>query len=784
MHRLIARPHLCHRIATERAGVIFLRAPAGAGKSTVLSMAAKAMGKEICNLQQPRMSDVRDGWLFWDVPVSARLARLSAPLMETVDVLVIACRPDQRISGLARFILHRGSVTLDAGDLTFSVEELGELPVEEANRLIRDYAGWPVFLPLTRQKDPRLSIDYLRENFLGHLSPGQTALLSIWLETRSPVTVEEWTGLLPPRLVEAPDEHRELLTLLTDAVSERLATFETTVAVIEVAAAFEQAGRALDAMSLLLDHGHEAHAAQILERARGLELIYRNSLRTFRDIIMRFSHEMIATNEVVLFAMARTLLKLGELQRVRHLVGKHLGSDYLDPLKVLLRGSRFSFAARTFRLNLMISEDLMPTDAMITRLGEFMADYPMGDYGKWAAYYNALLEFEIRRRNFREAEAAAARALIYLGHMGGQPLLEFFIHLHQTVLRLMSGDALFARRAVQEARQKLEQVPHAAEAEFRMLRLAEACISYEAGQPRDLLQFVQNEFDDFAAAEIWPSLMQFALHYASQVLADHFPMVIRPGFLDGLWIHLSEGLQFHAMMEIRTAVAYQNANRWSDAAATLSAVRMRIGRNWVESANEELTRLTRRDEISYAMAWLRDSVRLSTPRPYLSRQIDALIANPKVTNREKVALQLWQSYAAYQRRDNAATRAHLLSALEGATRLGCNGVLSEERIFLSPLLKNQRIRSFIETSSDVRTALSLFASSVNSPQAKALQGGLSQREVQMIQLIASGMSNKRIAHTLNVSEVTVKFHLGNLFRKLGCHRRAEAIRAATALGWL
>ncbi|WP_349960481.1 response regulator transcription factor [Rhizobium sp. ZPR3] len=784
MHRLIARPHLCHRIATARAGVIFLRAPAGAGKSALLSMAAEAMGRRICSLQQPRMSDVEDGWLFWDVPVSARSARLSTQVIETISVMVIACRPDQRISGLARFILHRGSATLDAGDLTFSDEELLELPAEEANRLVKDYAGWPVFLPLTRRQDPRLSIDYLRENFLGHLSPGQTALLSIWLETRSPVSSEEWVGLLPPLLVQTPAAHEELLKLLTSAVSERLASFETTVAVIEVASAFEQAGQALDAMSLLLKHGHEAHAAQILERARGLELIYRNSLGTFRDIIMRFSHEMIATNEVVLFAMARTLLKLGELQRVRHLVGKHLGSDYLDPLKVLLRGSRFSFAARTFRLNLMISEDLMPTDAMITRLGEFMADYPMGDYGKWAAYYNALLEFEIRRRNFREAEAAAARALIYLGHMGGQPLLEFFIHLHQTVLRLMSGDVLFARRAVQEARQKLEQVPHAAEAEFRMLRLAEACIAYEAGHPRDLLQFVQSEFDDFAAAEIWPSLMQFALHYASQVLADHFPMVIRPGFLDGLWIHLSEGLQFHAMMEIRTAIAYQNANRWNDAAATLSAVRMRIGRNWVESASEELTRLTRRDEISYAMTWLRDSVRLSTPRPYLSRQIDALIANPKVTNREKVALQLWQSYAAYQRRDNAATRAHLLSALEGATRLGCNGVLSEERIFLSPLLKNQRIRSFIETSSDVRTALSLFASSVNSPQAKALQGGLSQREVQMIQLIASGMSNKRIAHTLNVSEVTVKFHLGNLFRKLGCHRRAEAIRAATALGWL
>ncbi len=424
------------------------------------------------------------------------------------------------------------------------------------------------------------------------------------------------------------------------------------------------------------------------------------------------------------------------------------------------------------------------THAMINRLGEFMADYPLGDHVKWAAYYNALLEFEIRRRNFREAEAAAARALIYLGKMGGQPLLEFFIHLHQTVLRLISGDTLLARRAAKDARSKLEQVPHDAKPEFRMLRLAEACIAYEAGRPRDLVDFVQTDFDNFSAAEIWPSLMQFALHYASQVLADHFPMTIRPGFLDGLWIHLSERLQFHAMMEVRTAIAYQNVNRWVDAQSTLTAIRMPMGRNWVESATDELARLTRRDDISYAMAWIRDAVHLWAPRSYLPRQIDALISNPYVTNREKVALLLWHSYTAHQRGDSATARSRLLSALEMSTRLGCNGVLSEERIFLSPLLNDQRIRSFIETSSDVRVALSIFAASVNSPQARALNGGLSQRETQMLQLIASGMPNKRIASTLNISEVTVKFHLGNLFRKLGCNRRAEAIRAATALGWL
>jgi ATP/maltotriose-dependent transcriptional regulator MalT len=540
----------------------------------------------------------------------------------------------------------------------------------------------------------------------------------------------------------------------------------------------------LSAMARLLDAGREDDAARLLAQAHGRALIYRTSLHAFQAVIMRFSHQTIAANETVLLAVARTLLKQGELQRVRHLLGRHLGADYLDPLKALQHDSRFSFEARTFRLNLMIAEDLTPTDAMITRLGEFMADYPLGDYGKWAAYYNALLEFEIRRGNFREAEAAAARALIYLRKLGGQPLLAFFLHLHQVVLRLRSGDALRARTAAQDARAQLTQVAHDVPQEFRMLRLAEACVAYESGRARDLVEFVQHEFDDFATGEIWPSLMQFALHYASQALADHFPMMIRRGFLDGLWIHLSEGLAFHAMMEIRMAIAYQNIDRWADASATLQAIRMPMGRHWIESATDELTRLSRRDEIAYVMAWLRDAVHLYTSRLWLPRQIDAMIANPKVTHREKVALQIWQSYAAHQRRENALARALLLSALEATTRLGCHGVLSEERVFLSSLLKHRRIRSFLETSSEIRAALAIFGGALNSPQARARDGGLSQREAQILQLIAGGMPNKGIADTLNLALVTVKFHVGNLFRKLGCSNRAEAIRAATALGWL
>jgi DNA-binding NarL/FixJ family response regulator len=55
---------------------------------------------------------------------------------------------------------------------------------------------------------------------------------------------------------------------------------------------------------------------------------------------------------------------------------------------------------------------------------------------------------------------------------------------------------------------------------------------------------------------------------------------------------------------------------------------------------------------------------------------------------------------------------------------------------------------------------------------------LSDRELEVIRLVAQGMSNKQIAHDLFVSESTVKFHLQNASRKLNTHNRAELVRKA------
>ena len=62
--------------------------------------------------------------------------------------------------------------------------------------------------------------------------------------------------------------------------------------------------------------------------------------------------------------------------------------------------------------------------------------------------------------------------------------------------------------------------------------------------------------------------------------------------------------------------------------------------------------------------------------------------------------------------------------------------------------------------------------------------GVSDREFEVLTLLAQGRSNKEIAKQLDVSPNTVKTHVASLFEKLEAKRRTEAISRARALGIL
>jgi DNA-binding NarL/FixJ family response regulator len=71
-----------------------------------------------------------------------------------------------------------------------------------------------------------------------------------------------------------------------------------------------------------------------------------------------------------------------------------------------------------------------------------------------------------------------------------------------------------------------------------------------------------------------------------------------------------------------------------------------------------------------------------------------------------------------------------------------------------------------------------------SPEQKAARHELSRRELSILEALESGASNGEIAKTMFLAEQTVKFHLTNIYRKLGVSSRTEAVRCAYERGIL
>ena len=61
---------------------------------------------------------------------------------------------------------------------------------------------------------------------------------------------------------------------------------------------------------------------------------------------------------------------------------------------------------------------------------------------------------------------------------------------------------------------------------------------------------------------------------------------------------------------------------------------------------------------------------------------------------------------------------------------------------------------------------------------------LTRRELEILQLVSGGRSNRQVAEILWVADQTVKFHLANIYRKLGVRSRFEAARWARESGIL
>jgi DNA-binding NarL/FixJ family response regulator len=104
-------------------------------------------------------------------------------------------------------------------------------------------------------------------------------------------------------------------------------------------------------------------------------------------------------------------------------------------------------------------------------------------------------------------------------------------------------------------------------------------------------------------------------------------------------------------------------------------------------------------------------------------------------------------------------------------RVNTGEYLINDKVFSRPSVASRVLKEFRELAVYGQEAAPIFAP-------------LSPREVEILDNIAKGMTNKQVAYALSISEQTVKNHMSSILRKLSVNDRTQAVVYAMKQGWI
>ena len=133
-------------------------------------------------------------------------------------------------------------------------------------------------------------------------------------------------------------------------------------------------------------------------------------------------------------------------------------------------------------------------------------------------------------------------------------------------------------------------------------------------------------------------------------------------------------------------------------------------------------------------------------------------------------------------RDAHASRVAIRLGLQGervVLILSDDGMVTlDEEVLPAGCRQIEQLGGIVETGVGLHGGLELTISFATEPPVQ-----LTPREMEVVQLLAEGLSNKQIAQRLSVSPRTVNFHLDNVYSKLHVTSRTEAAVYALRHGW-
>ena len=754
---------LAESVLMDAARLVLISALPGTGRSSLLTQIAALSGVPLVKSPQ----DLADGapLCVIDLPVNGQFV-----MPKDGGRIIISAAPHQ-IAGFARLQLY-GDVRI-VGNV--------DLFLSEHDPAFDKSGGWPAlsaFLDHESLKDasPAIPIAYVRDEVLPTLTGGTVAVLHALALSRrgldaAPLDADARAELhwLQPLVFQKG--HRwtfrtaMLAQIFRDAMAGRPVEPRTS-------RLLEVAGEPGVAIRSALAAGHRRRALAILERGGGVMLGHLEGPAEARAVLDAFGQD---PDPSVMALRVMVALKSGQASHAALLLDA-AEKVILTPTATPYRTSSLTRQnippeLRMMRLLMGLYNDKSVNTNFYAEFAALLAEASPENHLLRGSVYNVALDEQIRSGRVGEALATGDRAMAHYD-AAGAPYLSFYIHVHLALMHLMAGAPNDAEPRLDLARRKLTETSFDTPQDDLFLTLLDAQVAYEKGSPDAMARFAQTAFERFAYGELWPTIAAQALAFGAEALLQLRGVEAALQYIDSWRVQMWRTRRFRLLVEQREVLVLQSANRWREARSQLEAMATRIGRIWIESAGENLTDLRDAEDLTQALIWLRQKV-LERPRDsFLGDQLAMMAANPHLSWRQRQCLAIWQAWSARRRGKLGEARRLLAHVLDTTAARSCRAPVLEERQLVIEMLDDPRMGGGQMKGRPVPRDLRRGALEISA------NGLLSRQELRALLLLSEGCSNKELAREMRVSLPTVKFHLRNLYAKLGAADRRQAIDIA------
>lgn len=746
---------------------------------------------------------------------------LSAP--DSLRIACTSCFPTQL--PLARLKARGVLAEVTAGELGFGRSELRRLlsrgsmsalvdPLMEITR------GWPALTQLAAgivtggpSEEERRALlsgnhadltDYVRETVINGLSP---ALLST-LRRMAPFSQFRLDLAADLGLAPLPDDDLTMLEAMHPVIERgangwlSLHPVLRTCLESDIAFVSEEERKALhrQAASWFATRGHleraVSHAAQsgdfrmaeeIIGKAGGVDIFLRAGHQVLEHLIDNFPPDILHASPRLMVCYAVVLSKRGNATA---------GRERLDILKENGEWSAEALAAvdRSVldHIDSLIDvyEDRRMSAGEAQRLERAAAALPPHATWELAWLYNHLCIVYTRTGDLEEARRAALKALGYYREEK-TPYAQVFMLMHLGLVGTLTGEFSAALQFCREAEELVERVHWTDRNLLAIVRLATADVLYQQGEVLLVEQTLSECVEPLIRGESWVDL-----------------------FMRLFWLLARSRLQVSGFDAAAAAIdkaeevsVERNLPRLKIAAGIMR-VDLLVRAGMIESAAQAMERVealkdaadpdnwTWREAYDFEIAASRLAL-VQGRAPQALQMLETLVLSSKAAGRayHRMLAEIMAVRAAWKAGRQQQAFAYLQSAIALARAHEATQLFADEGHELATTLR-AIVRRFglkvfspnaVEFMSRIvghgfgrqpRTAISLRSAEDG---AGVPTGLLSAREITVLKLLSEGRSNKEMARSLGLSEATVKFHLKNIYAKLGVSRRGMAVSVSKHL---